>query len=81
MLNWNGGTFAGDDLTLRLGSAVAPQDWNIATGLADTGIGFDYTVFVGGVEQTFVDGKIASGDYAGWGFTLEDSTLKFKNLA
>ena len=80
-LTLNDGTFTGDSVTLALDATDAPQDWNIATGVADTAIGFDYTVYVSGDEQTFVDGRIASGDYAGWGFALEDSTLKFKHLA
>ena len=80
-LTLSSGTFAGDSVTLFLDATDAPQDWSIASGLADATIGFDYGVYVGDVEQTFVDGKIASGDYAGWGFALEDSTLKFKNLA
>ena len=79
--NFNGGTFAGDTLTLLLDATEAPVDWNIASGLADTAIGFAYDVSVGGFEQEFVDGRIASGDYAGWGFAIEDSTLKFKQLA
>ena len=81
MLTFDNGTFAGGELTLKLAASAAPADWNIAVGLADTAVGFDYTVYVGNVEQTFVDGKVASGDYAGWSFVLEDSTLKFKQLA
>ena len=75
------GTFTGDALTLKLDAETSPADWNIASGLADTSVGFTYEVYVGGVEQTFVDGKIASGDYAGWGFDLNEGVLKFKNLA
>ncbi len=80
-LTLNGGTFAGDDLTLKLAASAAPADWNIAAGLADTAVGFDYAVYIGDTALEFTDGKVASGDYAGWGFALEDSTLKFKQLA
>ena len=32
-------------------------------------------------EELDLDQAIAAGDYAGWGFTVEENVLKFKNLA
>ena len=80
-LTLSGGTFADDALTLKLADGSAPAVWSIAAGLADTAVGFDYEVCVGDVELEFADGKVVSGDYVGWGFAIEDATLKFKNLA
>ena len=57
--------------------------WSIFDGGAATTYG-KFDVQIDGVavaSELELGKKIASGDYAGWGFTVEDTVLKFKNLA
>ena len=69
-------------LTLKLSGDVPATDWSLATGVGDiAGALSGYEVYVGDVELEFASGLVVSGDYAGWGFAIEDTTLKFKHLA
>ena len=66
-----------DDIQARAGWSIA--DFNTATFTNAT-----FEVEVGGLEIAVglaCNEQIASGDYAGWGFTAEENVLKFKNLA
>ena len=75
--------FADATITLSLAEEPVRSDWSIFAGGAETAYG-EFDVQVGGVtiaEALKLDDQIASGDYAGWGFTVEESVLKFKNLA
>ena len=63
--------------------AQAKGDWNIAT-VTEAFSGATFNVEVG--SEAIASGlaynqQIASGDYAGWGFELENGVLKFKQLA
>ena len=76
--------FSGTTVTLSLSETAVRSDWSLFDGGADTAYN-EFDVLVGGVsiltEALELDEQIASGDYAGWGFTVEDTVLKFKNLA
>jgi len=76
--------FAGATVTLKLDEAAAPAAWNLFAGGESTTYG-DFDVQVGGVsiltDNIELGERIAAGDYAGWGFTVEENVLKFKNLA
>jgi hypothetical protein len=76
--------FSGATVTLKLDEAAAPAAWNLFAGGESTTYG-DFDVQVGGVsiltDNIELGERIAAGDYAGWGFTVEENVLKFKNLA
>ena len=80
LLNWTAADFAGDTITLKLGTA-APTEWTLIDAASTTA----YHKFdVDGIAtELILDQQIAntSTAYDGWGFTLEDTVLKFKNLA
>ena len=82
-LTWSAADFAGDTVKVTFADeAQAKAGWSIAT--ADfTDATFGLTA--GGVELTGIAYNTAiSGTgtvYDGWGFTLEESVLKFKQLA
>ena len=50
-------------------------------GLTAANATYNVELATGSAEDLALDEQIASGDYAGWGFKLEDGTLKFKHLA
>ena len=76
--------FSGATVTLKLDEAAAPVAWNLFAGGESTTYN-KFDVFVDGVsilpETIELGEQIAAGDYAGWGFTVEENVLKFKNLA
>ena len=76
--------FAGTTITLSLADEAEPTAWSLFAGGESTTYG-EFDVLVGGVsilpDALVLDQQIADGDYAGWGFTVEDTVLKFKNLA
>ena len=80
LLNWTAADFAGDTITLKLG-AGAPTEWTLVDAASTT----VYNKFdVDGVATELVLNEQIEGTgtaYDGWGFTLEDTVLKFKNLA
>ena len=85
MLTLDSGSFAGDNVSVDL-SAVeqVSTGWSIAAGLSSAeGATFGVEVSTGSAEDLALGDTLGSayGVYEGWGFTLEDSTLKFKNLA
>ena len=72
-------------ITLNIGEGQKLTGaWSIFDGGSSTTYG-KFDVLVGGAsiltETLVLDEQIADGDYAGWGFTVEDTVLKFKNLA
>ena len=70
------------NLTLRLADDVPATDWSLASGVGDIASALaGYEVYVGDTQLDFAGGKVVSGVYAGWCFAIEDSTLKFKQLA
>ena len=84
LLTWSGADFANDTVKVCFADdAQTKAGWNIATvAEAFSGTGFDLEI--GGSEIATgltYNQQIASGDYAGWGFALEEGVLKFKQLA
>jgi len=81
MLDWNAADFTGDTIALNLATGQSAQ-WTLIDAAATTAYN-EFDVLVDGILQGVVtlDEQIADGDYQGWGFTLEDTVLKFKNLA
>ena len=71
-------------IKLNLGEEMIRSDWSIFAGGAGTTYGH-FDVLVDGVsilsETIGLDEAIVGGAYAGWGFTIEEDTLKFKHLA
>ena len=57
--------------------------FSLAAGLASADAAYSVKVSTGTAENLALGDALGSGFgvYEGWGFTLEDSTLKFKNLA
>ena len=80
LLNWTAADFANDTITLALGTTAAAE-WSLVSAASTTA----YNKFnVDGIAAGLVlDQAIGNTGtvYDGWGFTLEESTLKFKNLA
>jgi autotransporter passenger strand-loop-strand repeat protein len=83
MLEWSGADFSERTVTLNLSEDNATA-WALAAGAADYG---DFDVQIDGTG--ILDAPLALGDVIentgtvcdGWGFTLENDTLKFKQLA
>ena len=83
MLEWAAADFAGDSIKLNL-AEDSTAAWTLIDGAATTAYG-EFDVLVDGnsiLNDTLALGeKIIGGVYDGWGFTLEGSALKFKQLA
>jgi hypothetical protein len=90
-LTWSEADFTEDTITLQILSSRS-EGWTLVSGAAadkyNTAAGAFLVEIDRGeaVSLTFdsATGKtdtIADGDYAGWGFAVEDSVLKFKKLA
>jgi len=81
VLEWGLADFAGDTVTLNL-TAGQNSAWSLVDGGSTTAYG-EFEVLLDGVSQgTLALGEaLAAGDFAGWGFTVEDTVLKFKQLA
>ena len=81
--SWNVADFAGDTIAINLATGNVTE-WDLVKATPATTYG-KFDVLVNGTsilsETLDLDQKIASGDYKNWGFTVEDSVLKFKNLA
>ena len=85
ILNWTAADFAGDTIAVNLASGSATE-WDLVSATGATAATFNkFDVLVDGTsilsETIDLDEAIVGGAYAGWGFTLENDTLKFKNLA
>ena len=80
LLNWTAADFASSTITLTLGTGAATE-WSLVSAASTT----EYNKFnVDGIAAELALGQAIGNTgtvYDGWGFTLEDSTLKFKNLA
>jgi len=83
MLNWTAANFTGDTITLNLATGDT-NEWSLVTAATDT-VYNKFDVQVNGesiLSNTIgLNEAITGGAYDGWGFTLEDTTLKFKQLA
>jgi len=90
-LTWSTADFTEDTITLRIASTRS-EGWTLVSGADASKYNTAADKFLveidGGtaIELTFdaTVGKtdaIADGAYQGWGFAVEDSVLKFKNLA
>jgi len=81
MLTWSGADFTGDTIALNV-AAGSTAEWTLIDAGETTGYDQFELLVDGDSQGTLVlDQQLAAGDYAGWGFTLEESVLKFKNLA
>ena len=82
-LNWTAADFAGDTITLNLADGDATA-WTLVSGAAATEYG-EFDVLVDGSSildaALALDEQIVGGVWDGWGFTVEDTALKFKQLA
>ena len=86
LLNWSTADFTGDTLAVNLGAAqTSASGWSIAAVGADTSFGtFDFQLDGSSVASGLALDAAISGTstaYDGWGFTLENEVLKFKQLA
>ena len=83
LLDWDAADFAGDTIKLNLADGDGAA-WTLVSGAAATQYG-EFDVLVDGSSildaALALDEKIVGGVWDGWGFTVEDSALKFKNLA
>ena len=87
MLNWAAAKFTDPNrpvvITLNL-AAGNDTEWCLVNAAAGTNYDrFDVQVDEASIlaDTLGLGDVIADGDYAGWGFTVEDAVLKFKNLA
>jgi hypothetical protein len=82
-LNWTAADFADDTITLNLADGDATA-WTLVSGAAATEYG-EFDVLVDGSSildaALALDEQIVGGVWDGWGFTVEDTALKFKQLA
>ena len=91
LLTWSDADFSADSITLKLTDAVAVDAWTLIAGGAETAYNTGegkFAVEIGDAvsaltfnAETGMTDAISGGAYDGWGFALEDSVLKFKNLA
>ena len=84
MVTFAEGTFAGDKVAVDLSAAEqVAGGWSIAAGLTAADATFGVELATGSATGLALGDALgdAYGIYEGWGFTLEDSTLKFKQLA
>ena len=83
MVDWTAADFTGDTIAVNLATGSATE-WDLVSA-ASTTVYNKFDVLVDGAsilsEAIDLDQAIVGGAYAGWGFTLEDDTLKFKHLA
>ena len=85
LLTWSTANFENDTIKVTFADDIqARAGWSIADFNTATFTNATFEVEVGGLEIAVglaCNEQIASGDYAGWGFTAEENVLKFKNLA
>ncbi len=89
-LTWTTADFSDDTITLKIASTRS-EGWTLVSGAAADKYNTAADAFVVEIDGTATSltfdsatGKtdtIADGDYAGWGFAVEDSVLKFTKLA
>ena len=85
MLDWSAADFTDDTISVNL-AAGSVTEWDLVSAAGATAETFNkFDVLVDGasilLDTIGLDEAIGSGAYAGWGFTLEEDTLKFKHLA
>ena len=90
-LTWTTADFSDDTITLKIASTrsegwtlvsgAAASAYNTATGKFQVEIDDEAAVSLTFDSATGKTDTIASGDYAGWGFAVENSVLKFTKLA
>ena len=84
MLTLDSGSFAGDNVSVDLSDVEqVSTGWSVAAGLAAADATYNVELSTGSAANLALGDTLgaAYGVYAGWGFALEDSTLKFKQLA
>ena len=83
MLTLSTGSFAGDSIEVNLETATQLADWSIAAGITDASAIFSVELSTGSASGLSLGQTLDEtyGDYAGYGFALEEGTLKFKHLA
>ena len=84
-LDWSAADFTEDTIAVNLATGSATE-WDLVKASGATAETFNkFDVQVDGTsiltETLDLDQAIVGGAYAGWGFTLEEDTLKFKHLA
>ncbi|MBR6480491.1 MAG: hypothetical protein IKT12_02205, partial [Thermoguttaceae bacterium] len=87
LLDWAAADFAGDTIAIDIAGG-STTEWSLVNAASATAYNqFDVLVddvsILGGTTLTLDQAIEASvsADYAGWGFTVEDTVLKFKQLA
>ena len=84
LLTLSSANFESDTINVSFADDTQAQGgWNIAT-VAEAFSGTTFDIEIGGSEIASglaYNQQIATGDYTGWGFDLDDGVLKFKNLA
>jgi len=80
LLDWSNADFAGDTITLNLAEG-STSEWNLVRAATVDYGSFDVQIDSISQGTLALGEKLADGDFAGWGFAVEDSVLKFKNLA
>ena len=83
MLTLDDGALTGN-VAVDLASVEQVENgWNIAGGISTATATFGVELSTGSAANLGLDTALddSYGIYEGWGFTLEESTLKFKQLA
>ena len=83
MLTFDDGALSGEVAVDLSDVAQVATGWNIAAGLDSAVAAYGVELATGSANGLRLNDTLDSsyGIYEGWGFTLEDSTLKFKQLA
>ena len=85
LLTWTAANFTTDTIAINLATGDT-NAWSLVSAAGATAETFNkFDVRVDGTsiltDTIDLDEAISGGAYDGWGFTLEDSVLKFKQLA
>lgn len=83
LLDWDAADFTGDTIRLNLATG-STGEWTLVDATTTTAYNrFDVLVNDESIlsDTIGLDEAIEGGAYDGWGFTLEDTALKFKQLA
>ncbi|MBQ6352733.1 MAG: hypothetical protein IJJ28_05660, partial [Lentisphaeria bacterium] len=83
LLDWSAADFTGDTIAINLATG-STAEWDLVSAAATT-VYNKFDVLVDGTsilsETLDLDDAIVGGAYDGWGFTVENDTLKFAKLA
>jgi hypothetical protein len=82
MLDWSEADFTGDTIAINLATGSATE-WDLVSATTNTVYNlFDVQVDGSDIATGLaLNTAISGGAYDGWGFTVEEDTLKFKYLA